>query len=185
LYQLIQKYLKFVHLQERHLRQLPQQEMFGESLTDLVAATTETVLEAYNRLDDLKISLDESMAIAIGSQDCQQLIEELVDNAAKFSDAGTPIHLQIFAKDDQMHVVLQDQGRGMSTAELANIGAYQQFNREQFEQQGAGLGLAIAQLITQLYHGHLAIHSEINEGTTVHASFPHDFKNPTTSEPTD
>lgn len=171
LYQLIQKYLRFIHLQDRQLRQSSHPTVFGENAVALVTATAERVLAVHDRHQDLTLSI-EIERLSLNSQDFQQLLEEILDNAAKFSKVGTTIHLKIFEENEQMHLILKDQGRGMTQTELANIGAYQQFNRDRFEQQGAGLGLAIAQLITQIYNGHLSINSQPEQGTTVHANIP-------------
>lgn len=171
LYQLIKKYLQFIHLQERQLRQSPHPTVLGENVVALVTGTAERVLSVYDRHQDLTLSL-QIKRLSLNSQDFQQLLEEILDNAAKFSEKGTPIHLKVFEDSEQMHVVLKDQGRGMTPTELANIGAYQQFNREHFEQQGAGLGLAIVKLITEIYDGHIRISSEPGQGTTVHVNIP-------------
>ena len=62
---------------------------------------------------------------------------------------------------------ITDQGRGMTREQIENIGAYMQFERERYEQQGSGLGLIIARLLTQLNDGELRIESVPNQGTTV------------------
>lgn len=171
LYQLIQKYLQFIHLQERQLRKSPHPTVLGENVVKLVTGTAERVLTIHDRHQDLILSI-EIERLSLNSQDFQQLLEEVLDNAAKFSDQGTPIHLKIFEDSEQMHILVTDEGRGMTPMELANIGAYQQFNRDRFEQQGAGLGLAIAQLISEIYNGHIRVSSEPDQGTTVHINVP-------------
>lgn len=45
-----------------------------------------------------------------------------------------------------------DQGEGLSSAQIANIGAYIQFKRKR-NQEGSGLGLAIAKRLCELYTG--------------------------------
>jgi signal transduction histidine kinase len=171
LYQLIQKYLQFIHLQERHLRSSPHLNVLGENVAALVTGTTKRVLTLHDRHQDLTLSI-EIKQLSLNSQDLQQLLEEILDNAAKFSEKGTPISLRLFEENEHIHILLKDQGRGMTQKELANIGAYQQFNRDRFEQQGTGLGLAIAKLITEIYHGHIRISSEPDQGTTVHVNIP-------------
>ncbi|NJN74534.1 MAG: hybrid sensor histidine kinase/response regulator [Limnothrix sp. RL_2_0] len=171
LYHLIQKYLQFIHLQERQLRQSPPPNVLGENAVNLTTGTAERVLALHDRHQDLVLSI-EIEQLPLNSQDFRQLLEEILDNAAKFSDKGTPIHLNLFEESKQMYIILKDQGRGMTQTELASIGAYQQFNRDRFEQQGAGLGLAIAKLITQIYHGNLRISSKPEQGTTVHINIP-------------
>ena len=97
---------------------------------------------------------------------------ELIDNAFKFSEKGTPV--QILSHQDQSayHVDIVNQGRGMTKAQIASIGAYVQFERQYYEQQGVGLGLAIAHRLLTLYGGQLIIESVPNQLTCVKAIFP-------------
>lgn len=185
LHQLIQKYLCFVRLQDRHVRHLPPPQEIGDGADIIITETAQRLLSQYERLQDLQLELMTSSVVLNGA-DCCKLIEELLDNAAKFSEVGTPITLRIFHQDGYDHIIVQDQGRGMTQQELNSIGALQQFQREQYEQQGTGLGLAIAQLIVGIYGGVLTIDSHVNQGTTIHSSLPHPTaKIQTTSEPTD
>jgi signal transduction histidine kinase len=64
-------------------------------------------------------------------------------------------------------ISISDQGRGMSEEQLECIGAYMQFDRAKYEQQGMGLGLAIARLLAEIFGGQLDITSQQNQGTTV------------------
>ena len=65
-----------------------------------------------------------------------------------------------------------DQGRGFSTEQIRRIGAYAQFDRRMQDQQGLGLGLAIAKRLVELHGGMLAIEGEKGAGATVIAKFP-------------
>ena len=67
---------------------------------------------------------------------------------------------------------IADQGRGMTREQIAGVGAYMQFDRDTYEQQGSGLGLIIARMLAQIYDGELRIDSVPGQGTTVHISFP-------------
>ncbi len=64
-----------------------------------------------------------------------------------------------------------DSGRGMKKNNIADIGAYVQFNRDFYEQQGTGLGLAIIKTICKLYSIDFSIESIENKYTKVSLSF--------------
>ena len=100
---------------------------------------------------------------------------ELIDNALKFSEVGSPVKLsaRVVASEqgDRYCVTVTDQGRGMAKDQISRIGAYQKFNRNDREKQGAGLGLSIVQQLVTLYDGQLQIDSELGQGTTVQVSF--------------
>jgi signal transduction histidine kinase len=52
------------------------------------------------------------------------------------------------------------------------LGAYQQFDRKIYEQQGSGLGLSIVKELVDLYDGKFRIDSSLNQGTTIHLFLP-------------
>ena len=55
--------------------------------------------------------------------------------------------------------------------QISRIGPHIQFNRQTYEQQGAGLGLFIAKRLTELLGGRFHIDSKADQGTTVRVSF--------------
>jgi signal transduction histidine kinase len=75
-------------------------------------------------------------------------------------------------KDTKYCISVRDNGRGMSKEELSSLAAFHQPGRNVNEQQGAGLGLAIVSLITNLYNAEMEIHSVQGEYTIVTLAFP-------------
>lgn len=101
-----------------------------------------------------------------------KLVEELVDNAFKFSSAGSAVEVTVAATPSGVRLTVHDRGRGMEPEQIARIGAYVQFDRGFHEQQGCGLGLGIAQRITALWEGTLAIERVEDGGTRVVVDLP-------------
>jgi signal transduction histidine kinase len=102
----------------------------------------------------------------------KKIVEELVDNAAKFSEAATPITVTGSVDGDQYLLCVSDKGRGMTSEQIASIGAYMQFNRRIYEQQGSGLGLVISKRLAELHDGEMVIKSVPEEGTQVCVRLP-------------
>jgi signal transduction histidine kinase len=69
-------------------------------------------------------------------------------------------------------VRIEDKGRGMSAAEIAELGAYQQFNRVFHEQQGIGLGFVIAKRLVEYHGGELKVKSVEGQGTEITVQLP-------------
>ena len=67
---------------------------------------------------------------------------------------------------------MQDDGRGFSTEQISRMGAYMQFERRMQDEQGFGLGLAIARKLVELHGGKLQIESEPGIGSTVTINLP-------------
>ncbi len=102
----------------------------------------------------------------------QKVIEELVNNAFKFSKVGALVQIDAGQVNDTYQWTIRDHGRGMSPEQIANLGAGMQFERHLFEQQGGGLGFAIARQLVELYSGVLTIESRPGVQTTVRVILP-------------
>lgn len=101
-----------------------------------------------------------------------KIIEELLDNALKFSEKDTDIKL-IGSKINNEYVIhVIDQGIGMDEIEIKNVDAFNQFKREIFEKQGSGLGLAIVKKICDLINGTFEIVKNPIKGITVKVTIP-------------
>ena len=122
------------------------------------------------RKEDLRLELVHAN-IWISANNFEKILIELLDNAFKFSQAGTPVRITTTVNGNLCILSITDQGCGMTKEQIANIGAYMQFERRKHEQQGTGLGLTIAYLLTQLEGGVLSIDSKPEQGTTISIVF--------------
>jgi two-component system, sensor histidine kinase and response regulator len=132
----------------------------------IIETTAREKAEASIRSDDLVMELGEAMVV-IAPERLRKMIEELVENAFKFSHAGTPVEIRGALRDGHYEIVIRDRGRGMSSEQIASVGAHMQFERRFYEQQGTGLGLIIARRMAELHGGDLTIESVLEEGTLV------------------
>ena len=107
------------------------------------------------------------LTVKIAAPDFSKIVEEVVDNAFKFSVPGSPITVTAQDHQGQLELTIQDQGRGMTTDAIRQVGAYTQFERALYEQQGSGFGLSLAKKLTELYGGTLSITSQPGQGTTI------------------
>ena len=101
-------------------------------------------------------------------------LTNLLDNAIKHSDPGQDIVLSAEKQDKSVVLTVTDQGRGIPEAELARI--LQPFYRVDKARSrrlgGAGLGLAICQLIAAAHGGELVIESKLGQGTRASLVLP-------------
>ncbi len=128
--------------------------------------------QQLGRESDLLIGELDTATITIAEEYVKKIVEELVDNALKFSEAGTTVHVSAHADANVYVICVSDQGRGMTPAPIARIGAYMQFDRHVFEQQGSGLGLIITRRLVELHGGVLTIESVLNQQTAVYVTLP-------------
>lgn len=114
------------------------------------------VAERMNRSADLRVECLPA-AVRISPAWLRAAVGELVENGLKFSTPGSPVTVQSRIVDDLYRIEVTDRGAGMKPAEIDAIAAFRQFDRDKYEQQGLGLGLAIVTHIAALHHAPLLI----------------------------
>lgn len=137
----------------------------------IVEAAAFMKADAIGRTPDLILDL-ENVRVNATENDLRKIAEELVDNALKFSERGTPISISAFADNGYYVLRVTDQGRGMSPEQTSRIGAYMQFERAIHEQQGMGLGLVIVRRLVDVYGGYMTLDSIPQQHTTVQIALP-------------
>lgn len=138
---------------------------------DLLEERVHSVAGKYKRSSDLHINLSGGM-LPVATVHLRKIVEELVDNACKFSAIGTPITITSSLDNGIYLLRVADVGRGMTKESIEMIDAYVQFDREVYEQQGIGLGLALVKRIVRAYNGTIDIHSKLSGGTAITITFP-------------
>jgi signal transduction histidine kinase len=126
-----------------------------------------------NRLPDLSFELSD-IPLAIAEEYLSKIMDELLQNAFKFSVADSPVCVTLAEAPQGGAVTLSvsDKGRGFTAEQINRIGAYMQFDRKLHEQQGLGLGLTIAKRLVELHGGKFSIVSDKESGTVISARFP-------------
>jgi K+-sensing histidine kinase KdpD len=99
-------------------------------------------------------------------------LEELIDNAFKFSEKGGKVTVKSLKDEQNINFIISDNGRGFPPEFCEKIGAFMQFDRKTNEQQGVGLGLFIAKQIVNLHKGEMHIKSSLNFGSDIIMKFP-------------
>lgn len=124
-----------------------------------------------NRNRDLSLEIAD-ITIPMAAEYLAKVIDELVHNAFKFSEPGTPVRVTSSEGFNAVIVSVSDRGRGFSPEQITHVGAYMQFERKMHEQQGLGLGLTIVKRLVDLHGGSLSIEGKKGEGATIVAKLP-------------
>ncbi|MEH2431739.1 MAG: PAS domain S-box protein [Nostoc sp.] len=103
-----------------------------------------------------------------------QVLVNLINNAVKFSPAGTTVSVNVEPQPQQVLFRVTDQGRGIPSEKLETIfGQFQQVNMSDSRQKGGtGLGLSISRLIVQLHGGRIWAESELGRGSKFYFTLP-------------
>jgi CheY-like chemotaxis protein len=135
-----------------------------------ISTIARTKMAAENRIADLQMDL-KSAFIKIDSGYFRFIVEEIIENAVKFSPKGSPIEIYTETFDGKVNIKITDHGRGMTEQELNSIGPFLQHNRDYFQQPGIGLGLVIVKKLVSIYEGEILIDSTKGSYTSVVLSF--------------
>jgi signal transduction histidine kinase len=137
----------------------------------IIGTVTEVapVIEALRRTME-KIHRDRGIAIDVEAgnqvkfrgerQDLEEMVGNLVDNACKWADSRVFIEVRVprageAASGPMLHVIVDDDGRGLSAAERAQVSRRGQ--RLDESKPGSGLGLSIVVDLAALYGGSLTL----------------------------
>jgi signal transduction histidine kinase len=108
------------------------------------------ICRSWKREKDLVV-VSEPVQLPLCEEYLALLVEELVDNACKFSAPGTPIEVKGNGQRAFWSLAVSNRGAGMSTDQIAQIGAFKQFWSGNKKPKGLGLGLALTQGIARLH----------------------------------
>lgn len=104
-----------------------------------------------------------------------ELVTIFLDNAIKYSPAGSSITVVTRKNNFSAEVLIKDQGIGIPKKDLARV--FNRFYRSDSSRQnsqtnGYGLGLSIAQRIIEVHGGSIDVKSEVGKGTTFSIKLP-------------
>ncbi|MGM0442400.1 MAG: PAS domain S-box protein [Elusimicrobiota bacterium] len=150
------------------------------SLNDLNVLVSK-IMSSYKSLmseDNLifKIYLDENLKqIYFDADRIEQVLENLVTNAIKYTDRGyIEAHTGILKAEDEVFVKIKDTGRGIAEGAISKIfSEYEQLEKSGTDQNGSsGLGLTISKEIIEQHGGTLSVQSKKGEGSVFTFTLP-------------
>jgi len=103
----------------------------------------------------------------------KEVLVHLIENAAKYSPAGTPIRITAEARDQILNVSIADRGPGIDDFEQSLV--FEKFYRgrnQRVQVHGTGMGLAICKAIVEAHGGHLGVTSQLGHGSVFYFSLP-------------
>lgn len=130
---------------------------------------------------DVVSSIEDGLPPVIGdARLLRRSLEEIVDNAVKFSPDGGEIRLEARSSSNgggsprAVEVVVSDQGIGISSTDLSKIFSdfHQLDGSETRTFGGLGLGLAFVRRIVEAHEGAIDVESEVDEGTRLTITLP-------------
>jgi signal transduction histidine kinase len=103
----------------------------------------------------------------------RQVLTNLVDNAIKYSPAGSEVEVHAYREDGRVRIDVRDRGPGIAKEDQKLI--FEKFGRVTgagATRPGTGLGLFIARSIAEAHGGALEVHSAPEQGATFTLELP-------------
>ncbi len=177
-----QRVLMVVQSKTRHLRQIVESLLFlaradSEShpppleTVDLTVWLRDHMTEwAGPRPDDVRLEFQEGETALVAAHPALlgELLDNLLDNACKYSEPGTPIVVRAGLDGDSIRLSVEDQGVGIEEAAVARVADpfYRTEQARSRDSRGLGLGLSVADRLARLFGGRLDVASRPGRGST-------------------
>jgi two-component system phosphate regulon sensor histidine kinase PhoR len=144
-----------------------------EQLIDVAMESARRIAE--ERQSELICTVDPDLpAIAADGSQILQVLDNLITNALRYGEPGTPVTVSSSLEDAMVHLAVADRGEGIPPEHLHRL--TERFYRVDTSRSrslgGTGLGLSIVKHIVERHRGRLTIESEVGKGTVVHVLLP-------------
>lgn len=132
-----------------------------------------SAFESYAERKNLKLQFTpelESIYLYFDKEKLEEIFNNLISNAIKFTPNGGIISLTIKELKEQrkVEIIVSDSGIGISESALQHIfdRFYQVDSSQTREYEGTGIGLAIVKELVDLHNGEIKVESDVGKGTT-------------------
>jgi len=143
--------------------------------TEVGALVEQALQNCSSLLDDREVRVDlPTLPEVMADADfITKVLTNLIENAAKYSPAGSPISVSAERKGRVVSVSVADRGIGIDLSEQSLI--FERFYRASVPSQqtwGTGMGLAISRAIIEAHQGTLSVTSQLGEGSVFSFTLP-------------
>ena len=167
---LVDDILDFSKLKNKGL-QLRRREVDLRVLVDVVLALTKPLLGSKSV--KLHNAVPEQVLVYADEDRLQQILHNLLGNAAKFTESGD-ITVTANWRGDELEVAVSDTGIGIPAEQFDTI--FESFQQGQGSVErmygGTGLGLSVTRKLVELHGGKIQVTSQVGEGTTFSFTLP-------------
>ncbi len=150
---------------ELHIEPLDVEAVLQEVLSDLQLPIEEA---------GARVTCDPLPTVAADRAQFRQVLQNLIENALKFSADGTTPEIHVGAEESEAAWTLSVRDNGIGVDPAYHDQLFIPFKRLHGHDAyaGTGIGLAMCQKISQRHGGRMWVDSQLNEGTTFYLSLP-------------
>ena len=168
---LVQNFLDFTKLDAQSVELVKQPIVFAQFVEDVMLKYELIFKEKKIKLD---MALDYDVIISADEERLEQIIQNIVQNAIRYSKDDAFIRISMKQKEASCVLAIADNGVGISEEHLAVIiNRFVRVNKVRSRKEGGtGLGLSIVEKLMELHGGKMVIESQLGVGTTIKLEFP-------------
>ena len=122
----------------------------------------------------IQLEAPEDLPPALADPDLlERILTNLLSNALKYSEAGTPVRARLVKVDREVVVSVSDQGYGIAPEELPHLfEKYYRTRTGRDHRESLGLGLYISRKLVEAHDGRIWVDSELGTGSTFSFALP-------------
>jgi signal transduction histidine kinase len=131
-------------------------------------------IPAQEKQITLESRIERGVKISATEQGIDRVLNNLISNAVKYTPNGGRVAVTLSVSNNRANIVIADSGIGIPAESLPHL--FEEFyrapNAQAQEKEGTGLGLAITKDLVTRFGGHIAVQSQVGQGTTFTVTFP-------------
>jgi signal transduction histidine kinase len=138
-----------------------------------LAETSVSLFQAMSPYHQLELSCTGPTNLRADATRLEQVLNNLISNAVKYSPPGSRVHVTVTGDDDRLSIAVSDEGPGISPALRRQI--FRPFSRgpsQHEEVEGIGLGLYVSKRILEAHGGSIEVASSGGQGAIFEATLP-------------
>lgn len=168
---LVDELMKLSRLEAQMIQIHPAAESIKKTITD---AVSQIYVKAKNKNIEIQVEMDEDIQLCHDSKWTSEALENVLDNAVKYSQENTVITVRIIRLVQNLLIEIEDEGMGIDPEELHKI--YHRFYRgskaRDQVKEGAGVGLYLARRILEQQGGTISAKRRSGPGTSFKITLP-------------
>jgi PAS domain S-box-containing protein len=136
-------------------------------LVNMVLNNIRPVVDSKNQYLEGRLALANVPGIVVNPVLIREAMENLINNAVKYTPEGGHITVKAYAQGDRLHFIVEDNGMGIPRQALPRV--FESFYRVRHEDadaiDGRGLGLSLVKTIVERHSGEVWVESEVGVGS--------------------
>lgn len=144
------------------------------NFSDFTEQLAGKIAQGVGQHHEFRLKIEKEIEIAFDDVAAHSVIANLIENACKYSKAGNPIEISLKKKDNRLQLSVADQGKGIPDSFKKTVFErfYRTGNEETRSTKGTGLGLYIANYLSEMHGWKISITDNKPQGSIFTVEIP-------------